>query len=78
MFFLCQACDSQNIKVSVDERDITDDIIDHPLKRLRSIMQARWHANKFVQPKRCCDGCFVYISWLYSYVVICFDKVYLG
>ena len=64
--------------VIVDKRETTDDIIDQPLKHLCSMMQAKWHANKLAEPKRWCDGCFVYVSQLYWYLVICSDEVYLG
>ena len=72
------AGDEHIIHVDQEVIEVAEDFVHHPLKRLSSILKAERHSKELKRTKRRRDSCLRNVSFLYRYLMISFDEVYLA
>ena len=78
MLILRGGGDYHIIYTCVTELQVSENLIDEPLKCLRGILDPEGHIREFEKPKRRDDGCFCDVVRMNRNLMVCFHQICCG
>jgi hypothetical protein len=69
---------ARHLYICVTEIQVSENLIDKPLKCLRGVSEPKGHIREFEKPKGLDDGCFCDVGRINWNLMVCFHHIYCG